>query len=94
MSVFAIVIITLFAYWIFSTVVFFLSKENEDVGTYLAMGLVYPILYALFYPIRAINSYNLSKNYYKKRGISRIQYFFGKRVKSNKEWRQELNEAD
>ena len=94
MSVFAIVIITLFAYWIFSTVVFFLSKENENVGCAVAMGLVFPILYVLFYPVRAIRAYNDSRNYYKKHGISRIQYFFGKRVKSNKEWRQELNEAD
>ena len=94
MSVFAIIVVTLFSYWVLSTFIFFISKENETVGCGLAMGLVFPILYVLFYPVRAINTYNHSKGYYQKHGISRVQYLFGKRVKSCKEWRRELNETD
>lgn len=94
MSVVAIVVITLFAYWILSTIIFFSSKQNETVGCGLAMGLIFPILYILFYPVRAMNTYSQSKGYYQKHGISRIQYLFGKRVKSKKEWRRELNAID
>lgn len=81
LRVFEIVAITLMAYWIVGTVVFFISKQNETVGCLWAMGLVYPVLYALFYPIRAIKTYNASSAYYQKRGISRVQYLFGKRIR-------------
>lgn len=81
LSVFEIVAITLIAYWIVGTVVFFISKQNETVGCLWAMGLVYLVLYVLFYPIRAIKTYNASSAYYQKRGITRIQYLFGKRAR-------------
>lgn len=54
MSVFEIVAITLMAYWIVGTVVFFISKQNETVGCLWAMGLVYWILYVLCTPVRII----------------------------------------
>ena len=85
MNTICIVAITLFSYWILSTIVFVLSKQDETVGCALAMGLVYPILYVIFYPIRAMNTYSHSSVYYQKHGISRVQYLFGKRVKHLKE---------
>lgn len=73
-----IVLITLVVVWSVSIV---LAQFDEDYTLYWACGLLYPILMVLFYPVRAWNTYENSKNYYEHNGISRLQYIFGKRVK-------------
>lgn len=80
-----VVIITLFAYWTIGMILFILMRQNETFGSIWGMGLMYILAYVLFYPIRAINSYNLMKDQYRKAGISKIQYIFGKRPKNRGE---------
>lgn len=77
-----VVIITLFAYWTIGMILFILMRQNETFGSIWGMGLMYILAYVLFYPIRAINSYNHMKEQYRKAGISKIQYIFGKRSKN------------
>lgn len=84
-NVASIVIITLFAYWAVGMILFILLKQNETFGSLWGMGLLYVLVYILFYPVRAINSYNLMKDQYRKAGISKIQYIFGKRPKNRGE---------
>lgn len=73
-----VVVITLAAYW---TIGCLLTQfNNDDILFYWAMGLLYPVLYVIFYPIRAWKTYSYSKAYYQKNGITRMQYMFGKRV--------------
>lgn len=69
--------ITLSAYWLVGCVIALFDKE-EWLYIY-AMGLLYPVLYILLYPIRAWKSYNSYRIYYEKDGISWMQYLFGKR---------------
>ena len=85
MSVFAIIVITLFSVWLLNTAVFIIFDQNEDVGCIISMGLIYPILLVLLYPYRAMRTYSNYKVFYQKRGISRLQYFFGKRIKRQEE---------
>lgn len=85
MNLFIIVIITLFSYWALGSIVYLLSKENDRVGALWGMGLVYWILYILFYPIRAMNHYSINEKQYRKHGIGRIQYLFGRRIKHDKD---------
>lgn len=73
-----IVLITAVVFW---TVSIILAQFDEDFTLYWACGLLYPIIYLLIYPIRAIKRYNNSKTYFEKRGISKVQYVFGKRPK-------------
>lgn len=72
------VIVTLFVWW---SIVFIVASVDEDKALYVGVGLVYPIVWVITYPIRANINYNNSRNFYKKHGISKVQYFFGKRVK-------------
>lgn len=46
-----------------------------------AIGFVGLLIWFIFYPVRAWNTYSSSIGYYKKRNISRLQYMFGKRAK-------------
>lgn len=77
-----IVAITLGVHWLISCIIAILDKE-EWLQIW-AMGLLYPILYFVTYPVRAWNSYSPVKQEYKKYGISYIQYLFGKRIKKNR----------
>jgi len=56
---------------------------DEESVCLWATGLIYPILKAILYPIRAYKNYNGSITYYQKHNISWIQFLFGKRVKRN-----------
>ena len=58
---------------------------DEDWACYWAMGLLYLILKIILYPIRAWMTYSQHKEWYEKRGISRLQYIFGKRVNAFKQ---------
>lgn len=80
-NVASIVIITLLTYWAVGMIMFILLKQNETFGSLWGMGLLYLLVYVLFYPIRAINTYNLMEERYRRAGISKIQYIFGKRPK-------------
>lgn len=79
-----IVIITIIAMEIINTTILGILDE-EEIGLYVACGFVYFLLFVILYPYRTINRYNKSKIYYEKHNISRIQFLFGKRVKSNDE---------
>ncbi len=73
-------IITLTVYWVVGCLIAVFTNNDEYLERW-AIGLVYPLLMGMFYPIRAWRAYSFSCNYYKKHGITRIQYIFGKRVK-------------
>lgn len=77
MSWYCIVIIALFVYW---TIGLILAVLKEEWSQYWSMGLVYPIAFVILYPIRAWMIYSEHKEWYEKRGISRLQYMLGKRV--------------
>lgn len=75
-------------YWIVSityiamcAITLILTQINEKYALYWAVGILYPIVYTLLYPVRAWVKWERSKGYYQKHGISRWQYIFGKRVK-------------
>lgn len=81
MDTIVIVCITLLFYWFLGFILFWITNENETFSALWAMGLVYIVIYCLFYPIRAWNNYSQQIDLYKSHGISRLQYFFGKRVR-------------
>lgn len=60
-------------------------QVDEDYACCWAMGLLYPILWIILYPIRAWKTYSSHYSYYQKHGITRLQYMFGKRVNNIKE---------
>lgn len=78
MNWYYIVAITLIVYWVIGMI---WATIDEDSVIYWSTGLIYPLLLIIFYPIRAYNTYKKSSIYYQKRGISCMQYIFGKRVK-------------
>lgn len=73
-----IVLLTLLGVWTVSVV---LAQFDEDYTLWWACGLLYPVLYLIFYPIRAVKRYNSGRQYYERHGISKVQYIFGKRPK-------------
>ena len=73
--------IALITYIVMCAITLILTQINEDYALYWAVGILYPIVYALLYPVRAWVKWGRSKGYYQKHGISRLQYVFGKRVK-------------
>ena len=75
-------IIIAFVYWAIGVI---LVQVDEDYACYWAMGLLYPILWIILYPIRTWKTYSSHYNYYQKHGITRLQYMFGKRVNNIKE---------
>lgn len=77
-----IIIITLLVTWIINCIVVFIS---EEAALYVSMGLVYPVLWVLTYPVRAWKTYSSSKHYYERHNITRLQYIFGKRVNAFKQ---------
>lgn len=81
MHPFWIVVITLTVYWTIGLIVGVITRENEKFAVFWSAGLVYVLLYALFYPIRAMRTYTIQEIYFQHNGISRLQYFFGKRVR-------------
>lgn len=74
-----IVLITLSAWWLLGVVLIHLNVRIETEELWI-MGLWYPILWVLFYPLRAWHTYSQSCYYYAKHNITRLQYLFGKRV--------------
>lgn len=74
-----IVLITLSAWWLFGVVLLLLDVRIETEELWI-VGLWYPILWVLFYPLRAWRTYSQSCHYYAKHNITRLQYLFGKRV--------------
>lgn len=79
MSYFTVVILTLTVYWLIG---FAIAIIDEDYSVYWSVGLIYPIMYVLTYPIRIWMRYSRSKQFYQKHNISRWQYFWGKRPDS------------
>ena len=73
-----IVALTLLGVW---TVGLILSQIDEDYAVYWAVGLLYPLLRVLLYPIWAARQYEESRVFYEKRGITKLQFLFGKRAK-------------
>jgi len=84
MNTLLIIAVTLFSYWALGCIVYLCSKQNDQVGALWGMGLVFWILWILFYPVRVIRIYNMYEEQYREHGISRIQYFFGRRIKHDK----------
>ncbi len=72
-------LITLAVWWLLGVVLIHLNLKIETEELWI-MGPLYPILWVLFYPIRAWNTYTQSCRYYEKHGISRWQYIFGRRI--------------
>lgn len=75
-------IIIAFVYWAIGVI---LVQVDEDYACCWAMGLLYPILWIILYPIRTWKTYSSHYNYFQKHGITRLQYMFGKRVNNIKE---------
>ena len=73
-----IVLLTLLGVWTVSVV---LAQFDEDYTLWWAWGLLYPVLYLIFYPIRAVKRYNRGQQYYERYGNSKVKYIFGKRPK-------------
>lgn len=73
--------IVLITYIVMCAITLILTQINEEYALYWAVGILYPIVYVLLYPIRAWVKWGMSRGYYQKHGISRLQYIFGKRVK-------------
>ena len=88
MSWYSIIIIITLVYW---TIGVILVGIDEDWACYWAMGLLYPIMKIILYPIRAWITYSQHKEWYEKRGISRLQFMLGKRA--NKKNTKDYNEV-
>ena len=81
---FIVAVITLFSYWAIGFVIYIISKESDQIGAIGGMGLVYVLAWILLYPYRTLKHYNFYKDQYKKPGITKFQYLFGKRIKYDK----------
>lgn len=73
--------IVLITYIAMCAITLILTQINEEYALYWVVGILYPIIYVLLYPIRAWFRWEHSKWYFQKHGISRWQYILGKRVK-------------
>lgn len=79
------IVITLIVYWtvgLFLAIIYdnVLNQNVDDFMRLWAFGIAHPVLWVLCYPIRAWHSYSQYKQHYQKRGISWLQYLFGRRV--------------
>ena len=72
-----IVLLTIAGVHLINTIV--CNVFDEETATYICCGPVWFICWALFYPIRASRRYNSLSSYYRKNGISKIAFIFGKR---------------
>lgn len=81
-------LITLGVWWVIGIVfVYIVENSKHLIDDYLPIycaGLLFPIAWVLFYPLRSWNSYKMWKEDYKKNNISFIKYLFGKRINKNK----------
>lgn len=75
--------IVLITYTVMCIITWIIAVNDEDKALHFAVGIPFLIVYVLLYPVRAWNRYNRSRNYYKKHGITKVQYIFGKRVKDD-----------
>ena len=73
-------IITLLVYWIVGVAIYEIKRENEDFAVVWGMGLVFPILYILFYPLRVWKHYKLNIKVYKKYNLSYWEKLIGKGI--------------
>lgn len=69
--------LSLIGFWIIGTV---LVQIDEKYAVWWSIGVIYPILWVLCYPIRAVKTYSANKQAYQKHGISTLQYLFGARI--------------
>lgn len=87
MKWYLISLITLCIYWLIGTMLVIIidnsHKLSDEILVPFCMGLLFPILWILFYPIRSWNAYKSSKHYYQNHNITFLQYLFGKRVNKN-----------
>lgn len=79
------IVTTLAVYWLCGMVIAMCGKE--DWLPYWAIGLIYPVLYVLLYPIRAWGEYSRSKIYYEKHNINRLEYILLHR-RVNRWWKK------
>ena len=86
MSSIEIIALTVIVRW---TINFIAAIISEDAAFYIAMGLVFPLIWGGSYPVRAWIRYSRAKSYYQKHNISRLQFLFGERVKLNMEYDSE-----
>lgn len=76
-------LITLCIWWVIGIVfVCIVDSKNlsDDCFVVFCMGLLFPIAWILFYPVRAWHNYKPWKEDYKKNNISFIKYLFGERI--------------
>ena len=84
-----IVIVTLLVYWAVGMIIdllintFFPRYYSNDFLAAWGVGLLFPVMYVVFYPIRAWNTYSKNKRQYIKAGISRGQYLLGRRIRAS-----------
>ena len=71
-------ITTLLVYWIVGVAIYEIKRENEDFAVVWGMGIVFPILYILFYPLRVYEHYKLNIKVYKKFNLSYWEKLIGK----------------
>ena len=71
-------IITLLVYWIVGTIVYLITNEYEEFAVYWALGIMVPITYILFYPLRVWKHYKSNIKVYKKYNLSYWEKLIGK----------------
>lgn len=69
--------LSLIGFWVIGTV---LVQIDEKYAVGWSIGIIYPILWTLCYPIRAVTTYRRYEQQYRKHGISMVRYLFGARI--------------
>lgn len=82
MNIFIVALITII-FWQLITVV--IAQFSEEKALLFATCFVFMTLRFLFYPCRSLKAYSRSEEYYRKHGISKIAYLFGKRAKKERQ---------
>lgn len=79
MKWYIIILLTICVHSAIGTILGVCSKDKWL--EYWGIGIIGFILWILLYPVRAWRTYSNSVGYYKKKGISRLQFLLGKRVR-------------
>ena len=91
MSWWQVSIITLLVYWIVGTIVYVIKGEDEEFTVCWSMGIVFFILYILFYPLRVWKHYKSNIKVYKKYNLSYWEKLIGKGIlNGQKMWDWEI----
>lgn len=73
--------IALITYIVMCIITLIIVQVDEECALYWAVGIPFLVVWILLYPVRAWVKWGMSRGYYQKHGISRLQYIFGKRVR-------------